>query len=33
MNVVLISTRELGRQPFSLPSAAAWLRCAGERLN
>ncbi len=26
MNVVLISTYELGRQPFGLASAAAWLR-------
>ena len=29
MNVVLISTYELGRQPFSLASPAAWLRQAG----
>jgi radical SAM superfamily enzyme YgiQ (UPF0313 family) len=29
MKVVLISTYELGRQPFSLASAAAWLRSAG----
>ncbi|RIK55538.1 MAG: radical SAM protein, partial [Chloroflexi bacterium] len=26
MNVVLISTYELGRQPFGLASPAAWLR-------
>jgi len=29
MNVVLISTYELGRQPFGLASPAAWLRQAG----
>ncbi|MGH2589109.1 MAG: CUAEP/CCAEP-tail radical SAM (seleno)protein [Dehalococcoidia bacterium] len=29
MNVVLISTYELGRQPFGLASAAAWLNEAG----
>jgi hypothetical protein len=29
MNVVLISTYELGRQPFGLASPAAWLRAAG----
>ena len=29
MNLVLISTYELGRQPFGLASAAAWLRAAG----
>jgi radical SAM superfamily enzyme YgiQ (UPF0313 family) len=29
MNVVLISTYELGHQPFGLTSAAAWLRRAG----
>lgn len=29
MNVVLISTYELGRQPFGLASPAAWLRRAG----
>lgn len=29
MNVVLISTYELGRQPFGLASPAAWLREAG----
>jgi len=28
-NVVLISTYELGRQPFGLASPAAWLRQAG----
>src|ERR1700682_4328254 len=28
-NVVLISTYELGRQPFGLASPAAWLRRAG----
>src|SRR5688572_16535565 len=29
MNVVLISTYELGRQPFGVASPAAWLRDAG----
>ena len=29
LNVVLISTYELGRQPFGLASPAAWLREAG----
>jgi len=29
MNVVLISTYELGRQPFGLASPAAWLRACG----
>jgi radical SAM superfamily enzyme YgiQ (UPF0313 family) len=29
MNVVLVSTYELGRQPFGLASPAAWLRQAG----
>ncbi|HEX5482696.1 MAG TPA: CUAEP/CCAEP-tail radical SAM protein [Terriglobia bacterium] len=29
MNVLLISTYELGRQPFGLASPAAWLRAAG----
>ncbi|MBA2274192.1 MAG: radical SAM protein [Actinobacteria bacterium] len=29
MNVVLISTYEMGRQPFGLASPAAWLRRAG----
>ena len=29
MNIVLISTYELGRQPFGLASPAAWLREAG----
>src|SRR4051794_2440371 len=29
MNAVLISTYELGRQPFGLASPAAWLRQAG----
>jgi len=29
MNVVLISTYELGRQPFSIASPAVWLRQAG----
>lgn len=29
MNILLISTYELGRQPFGLASPAAWLRAAG----
>jgi hypothetical protein len=29
MNIVLISTYELGRQPFGLASPAAWLRAGG----
>src|SRR5712691_644306 len=29
LNVVLISTYELGRQPFGLASPAAWLRHGG----
>src|SRR6266404_5019211 len=29
MNVVLISTYELGHQPFGLASPAAWLRAQG----
>ena len=29
MNIVLISTYELGRQPFGLASPAAWLRKKG----
>jgi len=33
MNIVLISTYELGRQPFGLASAAAWLRAAGARVT
>src|SRR5436309_4859377 len=32
-NVVLISTYELGRQPFGLASPAAWLRRAGARVS
>lgn len=32
MNVLLISTYELGHQPFGLASAAAWLRAAGHRV-
>jgi len=32
MNVVLISTYELGHQPFGLASPAAWLRAAGEQV-
>ena len=33
MQVVLISTYELGRQPFGLASPAAWLRKAGARVT
>jgi radical SAM superfamily enzyme YgiQ (UPF0313 family) len=33
MNVVLISTYELGRQPFGLASPAAWLRRAGSTVT
>jgi radical SAM superfamily enzyme YgiQ (UPF0313 family) len=32
MNVTLISTYELGRQPFGLASPAAWLRAAGAEI-
>src|SRR5713226_581017 len=32
MNVVLISTYELGRQPFGLASPAAWLRKSGHKV-
>jgi len=32
MNIVLISTYELGRQPFGLASPAAWLRQAGAQV-
>ena len=33
MNVVLISTYELGHQPFGLTSAAAWLRREGAKVS
>ncbi len=33
MNVVLISTYELGHQPFGLASPAAWLRRAGHEVS
>jgi radical SAM superfamily enzyme YgiQ (UPF0313 family) len=33
VKVVLISTYELGRQPFGLASPAAWLRAAGHRVT
>ncbi|MGB7495875.1 MAG: hypothetical protein WBW05_15860, partial [Candidatus Acidiferrum sp.] len=33
MNVVLISTYELGRQPFGLASPAAWLRKRGHEVT
>ncbi len=32
MNILLISTYELGRQPFGLASPAAWLRAAGHEV-
>src|SRR5947209_244283 len=32
MNILLISTYELGRQPFGLASPAAWLREAGHEV-
>ena len=32
MNIVLISTYELGRQPFGLASPAAWLRKRGHKV-
>jgi radical SAM superfamily enzyme YgiQ (UPF0313 family) len=33
MRVVLVSTYELGRQPFGLASAAAWLRESGHQVD
>ena len=33
MNVVLISTYELGRQPFGLASPAAWLERRGAQVT
>ena len=33
MNVVLLSTYDLGRQPFGLASPAAWLRRAGHAVQ
>jgi hypothetical protein len=33
LRVVLISTYELGHQPFGLASPAAWLREAGARVT
>jgi hypothetical protein len=33
MNVVLISTYELGHQPFGLASPVAWLQAAGARVE
>lgn len=33
LRVILISTYELGRQPFGLASPAAWLRRAGAQVN
>jgi len=33
INVVLLSTYEMGRQPFGLASPAAWLRAAGARVH
>src|SRR5216683_6792245 len=33
VNIVLISTYELGRQPFGLASPAAWLRARGHKVT
>jgi radical SAM superfamily enzyme YgiQ (UPF0313 family) len=33
MNILLISTYELGRQPFGLASPAAWLRASGHEVK
>src|SRR6266513_1684217 len=33
LKIVLISTYELGRQPFGLASPAAWLRADGHRVT
>lgn len=33
MKIVLVSTYELGRQPFGLASAAVWLRSAGHEVS
>ena len=33
MNILLISTYELGRQPFGLASPAAWLRARGHHVS
>ena len=33
MKIVLISTYELGRQPFGLASPAAWLRARGHEVS
>src|SRR5690348_12264293 len=33
MNILLISTYELGRQPFGLASPAAWLRACGHSVS
>ena len=33
LSVVLVSTYEMGRQPFGLASPAAWLRAAGARVQ
>ncbi len=33
LNIVLISTYELGRQPFGLSSPAAWLRARGHHVS
>ena len=33
MHVVLISTYDLGRQPFGLASPAAWLRADGHHVT
>jgi hypothetical protein len=33
MNILLISTYELGRQPFGMASPAAWLRAGGHEVS
>jgi hypothetical protein len=33
LKIVLISTYEMGRQPFGLASPAAWLRAAGAQVH
>ena len=33
MQVLLVSTYEMGRQPFGLASPAAWLRAAGHEVT
>jgi hypothetical protein len=33
VRILLVSTYELGRQPFGLASAAAWLRARGHTVD